>query len=273
MSKHDMFHSMERFLCETVHSAKGLRGDYTGMAQFRTSSGYGTRRTVSISTSVASAGRRNAGVKTRAFLDVFKSMASKASPRSPESKAADEAMRRLLGAIGPTERGTKMGKDSRAEITACLDELKALSAGAPVDKQLLDGTWRLVWTSEKEILGIIKEGGIASWFGTTAGDVLQVIDLPNNRLQNCIEFPPEGAFLVDSFIQFDDDEEQKCSFKFSGAALKTNTRTIKLPPMGKSRFRTLYVSAKHRVAFDDRGDYLVVERLGVPRDLYREYGI
>ena len=129
-----------------------------------------------------------------------------------------------------------MTKDSRAEISGCLDELKALSAGQPVRQQQLNGTWRLVWTSEKEILAIIKEGGIASWFGTEAGDVLQVIDLANDRLQNCIEFPPEGAFLVDSFIQFD-EEDQKCSFQFSGAALKTDKRTIKLPPMGKSRFR------------------------------------
>ena len=155
--------------------------------------------------------------------------------RSPGSKS-NETMRRLLRAIEPTARGTKMTKDSRAEISGCLDELKALSAGQPVRQQQLNGTWRLVWTSEKEILAIIKEGGIASWFGTEAGDVLQVIDLANDRLQNCIEFPPEGAFLVDSFIQFD-EEDQKCSFQFSGAALKTDKRTIKLPPMGKSRFR------------------------------------
>jgi len=242
-------------------------------------------------------------------------------PKTKRAKGSDETatMQRLLRAIEPTSRGTKMTKDSRAEIAGCLDELKALSAGRPVRQQQLNGTWRLVWTSEKEILAIIKEGGIASWFGTEAGDVLQVIDLANDRLQNCIEFPPEGAFLVDSFIRFD-EEDQKCSFQFSGAALKTDKRTIKLPPMGRSRFRwvfisttervlahrssgpptlslyalcsfarslvhsfarslvcpfarTLFVSQTHRVAFDDRGDYLVVERLGAPRDLYREYGI
>lgn len=139
-----------------------------------------------------------------------------------------------------------MTKDSRAEIAGCLDELKALSAGRPVRQQQLNGTWRLVWTSEKEILAIIKEGGIASWFGTEAGDVLQVIDLANDRLQNCIEFPPEGAFLVDSFIRFD-EEDQKCSFQFSGAALKTDKRTIKLPPMGRSRFRWVFISTTERV--------------------------
>ena len=73
-------------------------------------------------------------------------------------------------------------------------------------------------------------------------------------------------------MQFDEGD-QKCSFQFCGAALKTDKRTIKLPPMGKSRFQTLYVSKTHRVAFDDRGDYLVVERLGAPRDLYAEYEI
>ena len=117
--------------------------------------------------------------------------------------AKDAVMGKLLGSIEGTSRGTKMSKEQRVEILGHLGALKELSGGddSAVDVGLLDGTWRLVWTTEKEILGIIKEGGIASWFGTAAGDVLQVIDLEGGRLQNCIEFPPVGAFLVDSSIQ------------------------------------------------------------------------
>lgn len=185
----------------------------------------------------------------------------------------NKCVSKLLKSIAPTSRGTKQSRETRAEIIGYLDELRDLALEDPaVNQAQLNGTWRLVWTTEKEILAIIKEGGIANFFGSAAGDVLQVIDLQDNRLQNCIEFPPEGAFLVDSFIQFD-DEDQKCSFQFSGAALKTDKWTVKLPPMGKSRFRTLYVSRTHRVAFDDRGDFLIVERVGAPRDLFAEFGV
>jgi len=43
--------------------------------------------------------------------------------------------------------------------------------------------------------------------------------------------------------------------------------------MGKSRFQTLYVNRTHRVAFDDRGDFLIVERVGAPRNLFAENGL
>ncbi|KAI3783033.1 hypothetical protein L2E82_13095 [Cichorium intybus] len=45
----------------------------------------------------------------------------------------------------------------------------------------LSGTWRLLWTTEKEQLFIIKN---ASFFGTKAGDVLQVIDVEKRKLNN-----------------------------------------------------------------------------------------
>ena len=215
----------------------------------------------------------NANASPSPFLDKALSLFGRAGGKGSVRKARDECMSRLLRSIGPTSRGTKQSKETRREVMDCLMELKALALEDPVVNQgQLDGTWRLVWTTEKEILGIIKEGGIANFFGTSAGEVLQVIDLRNGRLQNCIEFPPEGAFLVDSSIAFD-EEDQKCSFKFSGAALKTDKWTLRLPPMGQSRFQTLAVNRSHRVAFDDRGDYLVVERVGAPRDLFAENGV
>jgi hypothetical protein len=207
------------------------------------------------------------------FLENAKNLFGRASGKGSLGKAKDKCMSKLLKSIGPTSRGTNQSKETRQEIMDCLAELKELAFEDPaVNQAQLNGTWRLVWTTEKEILGIIKEGGIANFFGTSAGDVLQVIDLQASRLQNCISFPPEGAFLVDSFIAFD-EEDQKCSFKFSGAALKTDKWTVRLPPMGKSRFQTLYVNRTHRVAFDDRGDFLIVERVGAPRNLFAENGL
>lgn len=61
----------------------------------------------------------------------------------------------------------------------------------------LSGTWRMLWTTEKEQLFIIKN---AYLFGTQTGDVLQVIDVDNRVLNNVITFPPSGVFFVRSSI-------------------------------------------------------------------------
>ena len=78
----------------------------------------------------------------------------------------------------------------------------------------------------------------------TAG--LQVIDLENRSLQNVIEFPPEGAFIVQSDIGVESDK-------------------INVPPRGKGWFDTVYMDDEIRVATDIRGDTLVVARDGPPR--------
>ena len=74
---------------------------------------------------------------------------------------------------------------------------------------LLSGTWRLLWTTEKEQLFIIKN---ADFFGTEAGDVLQVIDVENKSLNNVITFPPDGVFFVRSGIEIASD--QRVNFRY-----------------------------------------------------------
>lgn len=72
----------------------------------------------------------------------------------------------------------------------------------------LSGTWRLLWTTEKEQLFIIEK---AHLFGTETGDVLQVIDVEKKALNNVITFPPDGVFFVRSSI--DIASPQKVSFR------------------------------------------------------------
>ena len=126
----------------------------------------------------------------------------------------------------------------------------------------LSGTWRLVWTTEKaraawaggeggaegrhppscvlhphtrqtpgplqESLFILQN---ARWFGTRAGEVYQVISMPEGSLQNIITFPPEGAFVVDSSATA--AGPQRVEFQFRGATLRTPAGTLPLPPVGK----------------------------------------
>lgn len=123
------------------------------------------------------------------------------------------------------------------------------------------GTWELVWTTEKETLFIVQN---AKWLGTRAGGVYQVVDLEKGRLQNVITFPPEGAFIVDSAIAA--EGAQRVNFQFDAAKLKLpGGRELKVPPVGKGWFDTVYVDDRVRVAEDSRGDTLVVRRDGPPR--------
>ncbi|KAK9836422.1 hypothetical protein WJX74_000143 [Apatococcus lobatus] len=118
----------------------------------------------------------------------------------------------------------------------------------------------MAWTTEKETLFILKN---ASWFGTEAGDVFQVIDVDKGSLQNVITFPPDGAFLVESSLGVVGD--QRTDFKFSGAKLKLPRRTLNIPPFGKGWFDTVYLDQNIRVAKDIRGDTLITTRDGPPR--------
>lgn len=119
----------------------------------------------------------------------------------------------------------------------------------------LSGTWRLLWTTEKEQLFIIKNAG---FFGTKAGDVLQVIDVENQTLNNVITFPPHGVFFVRSGIEI--ASAQRVNFRFTSAVLRGKDWGFPLPPFGQGWFESVYLDHEIRVVKDVRGDYLVVDR-------------
>lgn len=107
---------------------------------------------------------------------------------------------RLLSLISDQDRGlkTQQNPSKQAEIIGAIDELAAIGKDRVTTDSSLSGTWRMLWTTEKEQLYIIKN---ASWFGTQTGDVLQVIDVGNGVLNNVITFPPSGVFFVRSTME------------------------------------------------------------------------
>jgi len=182
-----------------------------------------------------------------------------------KTNQSDEILKEIISIAEGTNRGIDTTPGQLRELKEYFSKLRDLTSNGGEflrNVKSLDATWRLLWTTEKEILFILKYAGI---FGTQAGEVYQVIDLNSNRLQNCIEFPPEGAFVVDSYIDFD-KESKRCSFEFKGARLDLpGGKSFELPPKGKGSFRTLALNAKYRIAEDSRGDFLIIERVGPPR--------
>ena len=112
----------------------------------------------------------------------------------------------------------------------------------------------------QEILWILKNAGL---FGTEAGEVSQVIDSAAGKLLNVIDFPPDGAFVVDSDLSWVGDG--RTDFKFNGASLKLPNRVIKLPPVGKGSFKSLFVGGTAgagtlRLTKDSRGDLSIFKK-------------
>ncbi len=182
----------------------------------------------------------------------------------PRASAASLAgLKKDLAALtADAQRGLNTART--AEIMDRINALKASSAAAASNDMGLSATWRLLWTTEKETLFILKNAG---FFGTAAGEVFQVralpaaegrgdstshrlalsldsqvIDLDQKRLANVITFPPEGSFVVDSELV--SSGKQRCLFNFRAAEIKLpKGRTLKLPPFGKGWYENEIVSA------------------------------
>ncbi|XP_016439220.1 putative plastid-lipid-associated protein 11, chloroplastic [Nicotiana tabacum] len=164
----------------------------------------------------------------------------------------------LLRLISDQERGLKTQSDPQklSEIISAIDELADIGRDTVTTDASLSATWRLLWTTEKEQLYIIKTA--APFFGTKAGDVLQVIDVEKGTLNNVITFPPDGVFFVRSTI--DVASSQRVNFRFTSAVLRGKNWEFPLPPFGQGWFETVYLDDEIRVVKDIRQDYLVVER-------------
>ncbi|KAL9251484.1 putative plastid-lipid-associated protein 11, chloroplastic [Drosera capensis] len=137
----------------------------------------------------------------------------------------------LLSLIADQHRGlaTQRNPHHRSLIIESIHGLSELGKGTVTTGDgSLSGTWRMLWTTEKEQLYVIRNGPV---FGTEAGDVLQVIDVKGRRLRNVITFPPHGAFVVGSEIEVVSD--QRVNFRFTSAVLRGKGWRIPLPPFGQ----------------------------------------
>lgn len=79
----------------------------------------------------------------------------------------------LLGLIQTEERGlkTQHQPSKRAQIVKAVEALAVLGCEQTTTDERLSGTWRMLWTTEKEQLFIVEK---APLLGTQAGDILQV---------------------------------------------------------------------------------------------------
>ncbi|MCL7041554.1 hypothetical protein MKW94_002850 [Papaver nudicaule] len=157
------------------------------------------------------------------------------SDSSSTQTAAEEALlakNDLLDLIAGEERGVKTQENplKRMQIIKAIEAMRVIGKNSTTTSSaLLSDTWRMLWTTEKEQLFIIKN---AYLFGDTrAGDVLQVIDVDAGVLNNVITFPPSGVFFVRSSIEI--VSPQRVNFRFTSAVLRGENWEFPLPPFGR----------------------------------------
>jgi hypothetical protein len=91
-----------------------------------------------------------------------------------------------------------------------------------------------------------------------------MLDTKAGTLQNVIEFPPEGSFVVNSSLDWQGNG--RTNFKFTAATLNLpKGRSFKLPPFGQGWFESLCIDNRYRLSRDSRGDMLLVVKEGPPR--------
>ncbi|KAL0394983.1 UNVERIFIED_CONTAM: putative plastid-lipid-associated protein 10, chloroplastic [Sesamum latifolium] len=70
----------------------------------------------------------------------------------------------LLRAVTDTQRGLTATPDQRSSIEEALVSVESFDAGKPIDLGLLDGTWRLQYTSASDVLILLQSAATLSFF-------------------------------------------------------------------------------------------------------------
>jgi hypothetical protein len=115
---------------------------------------------------------------------------------------------------------------------------------------LLQKTWRLEWTSEKEINFFLKRGICPP------NSIYQVID--GTVLENCIPFKNGGSFGVTGELSIPDVTGKRTDFVFTEATLDLGRWGVyRIPPKGKGWFETIYLDDTLRIDINSRNDILI----------------
>ena len=169
---------------------------------------------------------------------------------------------------GPKQQLLDLCKDSnygavtidRDRLDELIDELASANpTPRPAESPKFSGNWKLLWTTESELLFAVEKGLFAA--GPCVG-VEQTIDVANGRLENLVLFDNDSRLFVGSTIEPDaaDASGVRFNFAFSSCSLRWRGYDIPLPPVGKGWGDLLYLDDDLRVQRDVRGDLLIATK-------------
>eukprot|EP00216_Chloropicon_sp_CCMP2111_P005320 CAMPEP_0198238620 /NCGR_PEP_ID=MMETSP1446-20131203/4242_1 /TAXON_ID=1461542 ORGANISM="Unidentified sp, Strain CCMP2111" /NCGR_SAMPLE_ID=MMETSP1446 /ASSEMBLY_ACC=CAM_ASM_001112 /LENGTH=191 /DNA_ID=CAMNT_0043921077 /DNA_START=17 /DNA_END=589 /DNA_ORIENTATION=+ len=183
----------------------------------------------------------------------------KASMSGADDAAPNRDIMDLLGIAEESKRGIDLSSKQKSRVEAICSRLNGDVTDIDV-KSNLSATWKMLFTTEKETLFILKTAG---FFGNKS-EVFQTISVPLQKLQNLIRLDSSSSFVVDSTISFEEDSD-RANFSFTSASVSLPGKSrFELPPYGSGWFDTLYIDGRYRLARDSRDDILLVENVGPP---------
>lgn len=218
------------------------------------------------------------------FIVKIDSLASPTPSSALSSTSSSLSSVQLVSQVIKLSVNTKKGIDSsnNNQIKSLIDELRyrkqqqpsppsSLLSSIPIfssfisqrnkkNTNSIDGTWQLLWTTEKETLFFMKNG----LFGCSCEDVLQIINTKDNTISNLINFSNNRSFNVIGSIDTGVDSDgtsDRVNFKFIEAIVSFDRFNVKLPPLGKGYFDNIFVDKEYRISYDIRGDYLICKRM------------
>mmetsp|Transcript_47549 Transcript_47549/g.121337 ORF Transcript_47549/g.121337 Transcript_47549/m.121337 type:complete len:309 (+) Transcript_47549:143-1069(+) len=149
-------------------------------------------------------------------------------PPPATSMTVEELKMALLDSLFGTERGLKASSEVRAEINELLAQLEAKNpTPSPTEaKDMLDGSWKLVYTSNSELMALLAANNLPL---VTIGDITQTIDGATETVTNKVQVTvPFSSTTVAAQAAVEVRSPKRLQVKFTQGTIATPTITDSL---------------------------------------------
>eukprot|EP01025_Chloroclados_australasicus_P004308 TRINITY_DN1104_c0_g2_i1.p2 TRINITY_DN1104_c0_g2~~TRINITY_DN1104_c0_g2_i1.p2 ORF type:complete len:365 (-),score=15.68 TRINITY_DN1104_c0_g2_i1:158-1129(-) len=186
---------------------------------------------------------RSSTASTSSFSDAGAKSAANGSPASAEVKGQtppslyvdlprEQLKGALLDSLYSTDRGVKASSEIRAEINELITQLESKNPTPSTSeaKDMLNGVWKLVYTSSPRTLTILAAGNLPLF---SVGDLIQTIDINTNTVENKVELQlPFSKSSFSTVASFEVRSPKRLQVKFERGIIQTPEilESVKFPP-------------------------------------------
>eukprot|EP01024_Parvocaulis_polyphysoides_P041396 TRINITY_DN37951_c0_g2_i1.p1 TRINITY_DN37951_c0_g2~~TRINITY_DN37951_c0_g2_i1.p1 ORF type:complete len:325 (-),score=37.19 TRINITY_DN37951_c0_g2_i1:162-1136(-) len=135
----------------------------------------------------------------------------------------DQLKAALLDSLHGTDRGVSASSEVRAEINELIAQLEAKNPTPSTSeaKDMLNGNWRLIYTSSVRTLAILSAGNLPL---VTVDDLIQTIDTTTNTVENKVNLQmPFTKTQFSTVASFEVRSPKRLQVKFERGVIQTPT--------------------------------------------------